>query len=305
MSRVDHLLLQSNSDAFDQAVNRLIADGNDRELLDCLRDLRSIVEGLRSQPDDRFDAWITVCNACSAAAIALRRGKRGVVDSALDALLATYRLGAVERDGAGEDDLRLYEEAAGDLWALGAIAVREGDWRALRSIVERQPVEGGVYATWLRHAQVMSARGSSDPADDNILNLARQRLRTQPGFGMTSAAEEDRQRAVCGFDQLALIVTASIEAAKPRDFFQSYPKYPADCVEPFVINLRKRGPQRDAIFPGPDEQLRAVLRTANEKALLQAGMQRQRGTCWVYEGYQDPRTWLFIIEGNMLEDFGP
>jgi len=57
---MDHLLLEPNGDAFDRAVNRLIADGDDRELLDRLGELPSIVERLRSQPDDRFDVWIPV-----------------------------------------------------------------------------------------------------------------------------------------------------------------------------------------------------------------------------------------------------
>lgn len=198
-------------------------------------------------------------NACAAAATALRRGKPGITEAALDALLATYRLGTVDGDGGPEDDLGLWENAVGGLWALGAVAVRQQRWETVRSIVARVPVEGGHYKTWLRHAQVMSARGTTDPVDDNVLNLCFHRLRTNPSFGMTGASEEEQARAVCAFDQLALLVVADLFKSERMNFDPSYAKPPVAYVEPLIIELREAGPMRAAIITGGNEQLREVL----------------------------------------------
>lgn len=298
---MEQLLLEVNEDTFDRTVNGLIADGEDRALLDLLTELPSTVEQLRGSEEDRFDVAIPIVNACAAAAIAMRRGTRGVVDAALDALLATYRLGTVDSDGGPEDDLRLWEESVGNLWALGAAAVHAEDWQTVRSIVDRAPVEGGYYVTWLRHGQVMSARGAFDPADDNVLNLCVRRLSTNPSFGLVAASDTERERLVCAFDQLALLVINSLPSAGLMSFYPSYSKYPVSHVEGFVVDLRREGPMRAAIFPGTDDELRDVLRNANEMALYQAAQYRYRNGSWAYEGYQDARTWAFIREGHIHE----
>jgi hypothetical protein len=301
---MEDLLLEPNHDALDQRVNRLIADGSDREFLDELSKLPGLVQELASSDEDRFDVPVPVVNACSAAAIALRRGKRGIVDAALDHLLAAYRTGDPSKDAADESELRLWESTVGGLWALGAAAVVAEDWDVLRSIVAREPEPGGYYSTWLRHGQVMSARGSNDPADDNIINLGLGNLRLHPGFGMTDASDDDRERAIAGFDQLALLVVASLDAPDRPGFYPSYAKFPAEFVEPHVIALRSPGPMREAIFPGGDDDLRAVLRDANEMALYQAAQVRFRKSMdWRYQGCQDARTWAFIREGHMMESW--
>ncbi len=301
---MDHLLLDSNADHFDQAINRLIADGKDRELLDRLTELSSVVERLRADPEDRFDVSIPIVNACAAAATGLRRGKPGVAEAALDALLAAYRLGTVDSDGGPEDDLLLWETAAGGLWALGAVAARQQQWQTIRSIVARAPVDGGHYRTWLRHAQVMSARGASDPFDDNVLNLCFQRLRANPSFDMTDASEEDHARAICSFDQLSLLIVADLFKTERMSFYPSYAKYPVAYVEPLIIELREAGPMRAAVFTGDNNELREVLRDANEMALYQAAQHRYRHPGgWRYEGFQDARTWAFIRENHMFESW--
>ena len=63
-----------------------------------------------------------------------------------------YRLGDVHSDSATDEDVRLWEAAAGALWALGAAAAAERRHGDIRNIVTRQPEEGGHYATWLRSA---------------------------------------------------------------------------------------------------------------------------------------------------------
>lgn len=300
----DELLLEPDAKTFDQAINRLIANGDDTGLLDLFARLPTIVEQLReASGEERFDSPIPVMNVCAAAAVALRRGKRGAVQSALDALVKAYRLGDVTSIAGTPDDLRLWE-AAMSLWALGAVAVEMQDWSVVRWIVADTPVEEGHYATWLRHGQVMQARSAADAADDNILDLSVARLGTSPSFGMESRSKVEREALVCAFDQLALLVTRSLPDAGDFDYYPSYAKFPATYVEPCVIELRQRTEMRAAIFDGQDSDLRDVLRDANEAALLQAAQYRYLGRNWRYEGFQDARTWTFIRAGHIHEEWG-
>jgi hypothetical protein len=120
---------------------------------------------------------------------------------------------------------------------------------------------------------------------------------------MTERTSEDRLRALCVFDHLALLVLAHRYAEPRINFYPSYAKYPAEYVEPTIVLMRREGELRSAAFPGSDEDLREVLRNANEMALYQAAQYRERGQDWQYGGFQDPRTWMFIREGGIWEDW--
>jgi hypothetical protein len=309
LDAVDSFLIEPNADAFDKALHRHIADGEDRVVLDALAGLRATVADMRASDEDRYDVDLPVVNAAAVAAVALRRGKPGLFTAALDGLLGAYRLGNVDSDGADDADVSLYEAMAGGLWALGAVAVAEDAWDAVRDLAVRQPVEGGFYASWLRHAQVMSARRANHPDDDNILELGAARLRLHRSFGMSDATEEQRTRAVCAFDQVALIAVASLEPGGPggrrvTDFYPSYAKHPAEWVEGAVLALRDTdGPARRAVFPHPDDQLQDVIRTANEMAIFQAAQFREHGRGWEYRGLVDVRTWFFMREGGIWEQW--
>jgi hypothetical protein len=235
---------------------------------------------------------------------ALRRNKRGVASATLDAMLAAYRLGDVKAEHASDEDVRLFEATAAALWALGAVAARAGDWALVRAIVAAEPADGGYYDSWLRHGQVMSARRATDSEDDNALNMPERQLALHPGYGMTEGGPDQRLLALCVFDQLALLVVASgLEPGERVNYYPSYAKYPAEYVEGTVIELRTEGPMRTAIFPGSNEHLREVLRDTNEMAVLQAAQFRDQGRDWSYRGYLDPRTWVFIRDGQMWESW--
>jgi hypothetical protein len=287
---VEHLLLQDR-DELDRTVNTLIARGEERELLDRLSDLPALITKMRQGlGGDQFHVNIPLSNATLAAEIALKRDRPGAFSHALAALVDAYRVGDVHTDSPNMDDTRLFESAATSLWGLGAFATHEGKWDAVREIVTHQPEQGGHYATWLRHSQVMSARGALYAEDDNILDL---------GGGLA----EHQIRALAAFDQLALLVVESTNPGDRPGMFPSYAKFPVAYVEPLVIELRAPGPMRSAIFPSDNEQLRGVLRNANEIALLQAAQFRHHGHGWRYEGFRDPRTWTFIRSGQMWEDW--
>lgn len=302
----DELLLESSGDQVDREINRMIADGNDRAVLDVLAELPATVKGLRDSRDERFDVGVAVTNACAIAAVGVCRDKPGIVDAALNSLLETYRLGDVTQPVIGsDDDLRLWEETAAAVWVLGALAVKQSDWRTVRAIVDRPPRESDPhFQTWLRHAQVMSARGAQAP-DDNLLNTCVDRFAAHAGFACVGLPKSERERFIAGFDQLALLVTAALPGSDPLSFYPSYAKFKVGHVEPLVVALRRPGALRDAIFPDTNDRLREVLREANESALLQAAQYRAHARPWAYEGFQDARTWAFIRTGDMFEDWGP
>lgn len=139
----------------------------------------------RWQTPDRAQRW------------PLRRGKPGVVEAALSALLTTYQLGDVAAEYGADEDLLIWEATVTSLWALGSVAVRQGAWRLVRKIVEVPPRDGGHYES-LRHGQVMAARGSKDPADDNVLNVALAKLAGHQGYGLRDEPEDVRLRSLAG-----------------------------------------------------------------------------------------------------------
>jgi len=70
-----------------------------------------------------------------------------------------------------------------------------------------------------------------------------------------------------------------------------------------VIEMRTSGELRDAVFPGSNDALRRTLREVNEIALHQAAQAREAGRHWAYCGFQTARTWLFLREGHLQEDW--
>lgn len=163
-----------------------------------------------------------------------------------------------------------------------------GDYSLVRRVTVPRPVEGGHYATWLRHGQVMSARLATEEGDeDNILDLAAGVLARNPAFGQTEDSNGERLRRLCQFDQLALLIIADVRPEATMPYYPSYAKYPESYVEDAVVGLREPGPARSEVFPKSDSELRAVLRNGNELALIQAALVRHAGRRWRYAGFQD------------------
>jgi hypothetical protein len=302
----DPLILASTPADLQREVDRLIADGDDSALLDGVGGLPKVVAELRTDPSQLGDVQLALWNAGAIGAIALRRGKDGLFDATVGAILATYRLGDVQAEQPDDSDASLFENAAAALWALGTVAVELGRWAELRRIVTEQPEPDGYWPSWLRHAQTMSARTSTYVADDSILNVAASRLDSHTGYGMAGRSEADRTRDLCAFDFLALLVVASLDHSHPSghpNYYPSFAKYTAEYVEPLVWDLRREGGMREAIFPGSDEDLRGHLRETNEMALFQAGQLRWADRNWEYRGFTDPRTWAYIREGHTYEEW--
>jgi hypothetical protein len=75
---------------------------------------------------------------------------------------------------------------------------------------------------------------------------------------MATASPQDRARALCAFEVLAMLVVASLAPEDGLNFYPSFAKHPADFADEAVIELRAAGEARSAIFPLDDDQLRVA-----------------------------------------------
>jgi hypothetical protein len=301
---MDQLLLTANSADFTQSILLSISSGSDDRLLTGVRDLPGIIAGLRESPEEIGDVSLALNNAGALAAIAARLDKPGLFTASVNALHETYRLGDVSSDSPETVDVQLFEASANTLWCLGASLCAEGRYTQIAELVDREPVPGGYYDTWFRHGQVMSARAAIDHDDDNALDVPKRILATHDAFGLTEDANA-RNKALFGFDLLALLVAGGqVDLATDRlNYYPSFAKGEAAWSEWVLFDLRAGGPMREAIFNGSNDDFRAIIREANETAASQAAFSRAGGKAWEFCGFRDARTWSFVREGNLWEDW--
>lgn len=76
-------------------------------------------------------------------------------------------------------------------------------------------------------------------------------------------------------------------------------------VEPLVISEMRRADSqlRQYVYNGNDAGLRKALHDYNEMAIVQAAYARASGHNWTWRGFADARTWAFIREGHMFEEW--
>jgi hypothetical protein len=301
---MDQLLLSADSAEFTRSILRAISDGSDDQLLTGIPSLPGTVAGLRESPDEIGDVSLALNNTGALAAIAARQNKPGLFTACVNALRATYRLGDVFTDAPAMLDVQLFEASADTLWCLGASLCAEGRYGQIAELVDWEPLPDGHYDTWFRHGQVMSARAATEHDDDNALDVPSRILEKHDGFDLTEDSDA-RNKALFGFDLLALLVAARhLKVASDQlNFYPSFAKGDAALSEWVLFDLRVDGPKRGAVFPGSNDDLRTTIREANEMAASQAAFLRAGGRAWNFLGFADARTWLFVREGNLWEDW--
>ena len=149
----------------------------------------------------------------------------------------------------------------------------------------------------------MSARRAIDPEDDNVLSIGARELELRRSYGLADVTPDDRLRALCIFDLLAMLVVSSVAPEERLNYYPSFAKHPAGFVEEAIAELRRDGDPRRAIYPLASDELRAALREVNELAAFQAAIHRAGGREWRYRGFEDVRTWMFIREGHVSEEW--
>ena len=252
-------------------------------------------EMLACPPEERVDGGLVIVSLGAAVAQALRRHDAPLFERGLEAFADCWRLGSPDAMyplRTPDFEASLWESVVLQLYALGAVAVEEERWEATRQLTQRNPSDS-LRETWLRHGQVASARSAAYP-EDTIVPLA---------SAVAGRLGVDRpQEMVCRFDLISALVISETDL---RGFFPNAAELGESLVEPLVIDeLRHRGSAlRQCVFPGDEPGLREALANYDTTARLQAALQRRGGRDWRWRAFEDARTWVFIREGHILEEW--
>jgi len=247
-------------------------------------------------------------------AIGLELDRRPVFERAVRTFVKVYEQGF---DGNGMPSLSVAPPriAAQRLWvavvervmAVGALAVRQRDWAAVRDLALQAPRGGdhpngrieGHYGNWLRHALTHAARANLLDEDHqgrkvpvSLLGRALANASRLDCLRPDLLADDDRLlSSICQFDLLACV--AGINQGRrvgSAFFYPNFARYFAHRSEPAVRALLDDPSARAALFPESDQDLADVLRALDEQA------QREGFAFSGWMGFEDPRIVRFLEE---------
>lgn len=207
----------------------------------------------------------------SIAAQAITFRRKDWVDRAVRALNEVYRLG-FDRRGYQRPDV-----AATTLWlvvvehvlALGALAVRQENWDAVRSLATTAPGDAdGFYASWLRHGLTMASRANMLDESKSLITLAAERVAATPALHPDVPADDDRViTSVCQFDLLAALAIIGLTGdARTSGWYTNFARFESPRSEPAVQRLLANADMRATLFPGTDADLATALREVDRMA---------------------------------------
>ncbi|MCA1693543.1 MAG: ATP-binding protein, partial [Actinobacteria bacterium] len=258
---------------FDSATLELFRRDDDIPLQRLLNEAATDAAPLIDAGDlDELGTLVGRVTSVAAQAIAYRRLQW--FDRAVDALATIYRLGF---DAHG---LRRSDDKAEDLWliviehllGLGALAVRQAEWRAVRTITVRPPGERDeYYPTWLRHGLTMAARGNkfgSGLTAKSLVTLAAERVVALPALRPDVATEDERLvTSICQFDILAaLTIIGTTGRLDSKGWYTNFARFYSSRSEPIVQQLLHDEEMRAVLFPRPDADLASALREIDRMA---------------------------------------
>jgi hypothetical protein len=219
--------------------------------------------------------------SCLAATMLLVQ-EREWFDEAVAALVRIYEQGSELSTGylvASDPSVRIWLGVAKAALALGALALRSRNWRAVRTLAIQQPspARQQACATWFRHAitmgshlQALPLQPSGAPTIGPLIQLARDLVRQhaclRPDFHEDSESLLD---SLCQFDLLwNLAAIAATEDESALSVYPSFAGYFARRSTPAVEHLLSDSVMREIILPINDdllaEYLRRLGRVANE-----------------------------------------
>lgn len=187
------------------------------------------------------------------------------------------RFGYATRIGHDEKAPRVWLQVIERVFALGALAVRLGQWGAVRTLTLQRPERLTDYdANWLRHALTMASRAQhleerrGDRAVQvSLLNLARAviaRLECLRPDGL--AAEDDGiLTSLARFDILSNLV--AIDGAGDTDsrvFYTNFARFRQWRVQGIAERLLADSAMRDALFRRGHDDLAIALAVIGERA---------------------------------------
>jgi hypothetical protein len=218
-------------------------------------------------------------------AIALTYVRRTEFDLAVATLVRLYELG-FDRSGYRDGTLavqpeRLWLAVMERVMAVGALAVRQQQWWAVRALAMQLPQAEGVafYNSWVRHAVTEAARanlflqtGQGGQVEVSLLYLAKEVIDGVPALRPDVAATDERiLDSLCQFDLLAAVAAIDVAgSADTRYFYTSFARFDSARVQPILRRLLIDPQLREAVFAGDDAMLahalRELLRLASSEA---------------------------------------
>jgi hypothetical protein len=178
---------------------------------------------------------------------------------------------------------RIWLLIAERIYALGALAVRLGDWKAVRTLTLQLPdrLDHEYDANWLRHALTMASRAQ---------HLDKQQDGHTVHVSLLSLAHKEAQRVAClrtdglDADDDALITSlaqfdflsnlAAIDGADDtadRVFWPNFARFRQERIQPLADLILQPGELRKTIFPRHDQQLTIAL-TSIARSARQEGL---------------------------------
>ncbi|MGW5440745.1 AlbA family DNA-binding domain-containing protein [Nocardia asteroides] len=248
--------------SFDNAVLELLRDGDLVPVR--LLILRAAADALTAAETEDLEQYRAILDRLvSLAGLALTAEKQAVAASAIDELAAVYQAPPTPRSGDPKLRALLWLEILFRAEALGALAMRLGQWDVITKIA-LQPSPDPHWAIWFGHGMVMGHRNRQFPTlggDDEgggLIAPARRIIHRLPALRpyvvddsaydpQPGAAIGDRDPvldALCGFDAIAaLVITTRPDRGDARppstgsDFYPSFGSYYARRSEPWWAKL--------------------------------------------------------------------
>ena len=258
---------------FDSATLELFRRNDDivlqRFLNEAVGDVVSLVD--EGQWDD---VATLIGRVASVAAQALTYRRSEWFDRGLDAMYSIYGVGFdgtgnPRNDGKAED---LWLVLVEHLLGLGALAVRQGAWTAVRSITVRPPGDAGeYYPTWLRHGLTMAVRANklgSGQNNKSLITLGVERVAAMPALRPDAGIDDDRViTSICQFDILAAItIIGATNSLSTSGWYTNFARFYTSRTEPIVKRLIDEPEMRAVLFPLSDDDLAGALREIDRMA---------------------------------------
>jgi hypothetical protein len=255
---------------------------------------------LSGDVDDRIDAQIVFNNLIAIMGHALREHDDERFSEGIAALASIWDLGdrvAMYPTITPDREASLWESLTIGLYALGGVALGHERWAQIRELTVQRPSAADDYS-WLRQGQIASDRAARTGEQHSILGLAANRIRElSPG-----ATRDESIKAAARFDLLSGLIMSETD---PSQFYPNAAEFSEALVEPLVIDELRRPnpPPRRHVFVDDNDSLREGLRDYDAKARAQAAIQRYFNRDWRWRAFADGRTWSFINEGFILEEW--
>lgn len=224
----------------------------------------------------------------------------------------------------GEDDARRFgittrisrEELAPQVWlavieriyGLGALAVRSGNWQAIRVLTLQLPeplAEEGYDTNWLRHTLTMASRAQHFEREQegqtvSLLSLARSDAARLDCLRPDGVAPDDEAllTSLAQFDILSNVVAiGDAQTVEGRVFYPNFARFRQTRVQQAAERLLNDPAMREALFPLDDADLATALQAIGNVA---------RSEGWRYDGFEgwDRTPVGEFIEENLPESQG-